>query len=257
MGADMFLHATVASVDQLTRVRIDEMYGLYAGHYQATSEIWFRRDLTEKDSVILMQDDRGMLRGFTTLKLLRDQGPDGPARFIFSGDTIVHPDYWARNNLIDTWMQHAGRIWAAESDLPLYWFLIVKGHRTYRYLPTLIRDYYPRHDAKTPEPVQKTMHHLGQATFGESYDPTTGIAHFNESRGHLVPELAEIPEKDLRRPYARYFLERNPGYRQGDELICLAELAPENLKSYPRRAFMRGVADVTPRAEREPAELTA
>jgi hypothetical protein len=61
--------------------------------------------------------------------------------------------------------------------------------------------------------------------------------------GQLKPDLAEVPSRLSSRPEVAFFLQRNPGYRNGDELVCLARLAPENLRSMVRSSFLAGVAD--------------
>jgi hypothetical protein len=38
----------------------------------------------------------------------------------------------------------------------------------------------------------------------------------------------------------RFFLTRNPGYREGDELVCLAELAAANMRSLAARGLREG-----------------
>jgi hypothetical protein len=76
--------------------------------------------------------------------------------------------------------------------------------------------------------------------FGDAYHK--GILHFVESRGHLRESWAAIPEKDLRHEEVRFFLERNPGYKHGDELVCLCELTEDNLKPLSQRIF-RGSHD--------------
>src|SRR3546814_15004539 len=52
----------------------------------------------------------------------------------------------------------------------------------------------------------------------------------------------EIPEKDRRRPDVLFFLQRNPGYDQGDELVCLTELSLENQNPLAARIFAAGYA---------------
>lgn len=39
-------------------------------------------------------------------------------------------------------------------------------------------------------------------------------------------------------------MQRNPGYRQGDELVCLCEVAASNLKPLAQRVFLRGMKPV-------------
>jgi hypothetical protein len=44
-------------------------------------------------------------------------------------------------------------------------------------------------------------------------------------------------------PAISYFLRRNPQHTLGDELVCLCELEPSNLRSFALKAFREGMAD--------------
>ncbi|MCK7539919.1 MAG: hypothetical protein MZV63_57940 [Marinilabiliales bacterium] len=60
-------------------------------------------------------------------------------------------------------------------DKKIYWMLISKGIRTYKYLPTFFIDFYPTVNKETPPEIQVFMHHLCKLKFKELYDPTKGI----------------------------------------------------------------------------------
>jgi hypothetical protein len=51
----------------------------------------------------------------------------------------------------------------------------------------------------------------------------------------LRPGLVEVPPGRAADPDVRFFLERNPGYVRGDELVSLTSLEPENLTPAGRR----------------------
>ena len=218
-----------------------EMYGLFADYYDSTSEASFHRDLEEKDHAILLRDRAGELKGFSTLKVLAQSFNGVIRRAIFSGDTVIHHKYWGEQALAFEWIRFAGQIKAKQPDTPLYWFLIVKGHRTYRYLPAFSRCYYPAWSNPTPPEMKAWMDRLASSRFGDHYDPATGLLRFPRSRGHLRASWAEISEEDQRRPEVRYFLERNPGYVHGHELVCLTELHENNLRPLARRLFIQGM----------------
>jgi hypothetical protein len=38
----------------------------------------------------------------------------------------------------------------------------------------------------------------------------------------------------------RFFLEKNPGYARGDELVCVAEISPGNMRGLARRMLLDG-----------------
>jgi hypothetical protein len=82
---------------------------------------------------------------------------------------------------------------------------------------------------------------LARRFFGDDYDPGSGVLLYPPSRGYLAPEWAMPPPKDAMRPEVRFFLECNPGYMRGHELVCLCELSPDNLKPLARRIFVEGM----------------
>jgi hypothetical protein len=70
---------------------------------------------------------------------LRFEAEGAPIMALFSGDTIISHHHWGEQELAHAWCYFAGQIKRQCPELPLYWFLIVKGHRTYRYLPAFTR----------------------------------------------------------------------------------------------------------------------
>ena len=234
------LTASIKRIGDLSAATRAAMYGLYDQFYAGISEELFLRDLSDKTYAIVLRDAAGVLQGFSSIKVWDDSFGGAPVRIIYSGDTIVHKDHWGQQALVAAWGRLTGAVKADAPDRPLYWFLLVKGHRTYRYLRTFYRIFYPAHNRPTPPEFQALIDQLASKKFGEFYSPQTGVVHFPESRGHLKADFAEIPDKDKNRPDVRYFLERNPGYVHGDELICLTELSHENFNSLATQIFAAG-----------------
>ncbi|MEA3412184.1 MAG: hypothetical protein U9R74_11690 [Pseudomonadota bacterium] len=234
------LQAEVCRRDELCDRTRQGMYSLYRGYYEGTDAQLFASDLNDKDQVLLLWDAERVLRGFSTLKVLEADFGNEPLRAIYSGDTIIHHRYWGEQSLAFTWIRLAGRIKAQDPETPLYWFLIVKGHRTYRYLQAFAQRYYPHWRFATPSNKKSIMDSLALERFGRFYRPDTGIVHFPKSRGHLAAEWATTEDAGTRRPEVQFFLERNPGYTCGDELVCLTELHSTNLRPLARRIFLQG-----------------
>jgi hypothetical protein len=218
------------------------MYGLYNQYYGGCDFNLFSQDLQEKDFVILLRNSSGKICGFTTLMIIefRHNGVEKIA--LFSGDTIIHRDYWGSQALSLSWCRLAGIIKAQHPDTPLYWFLIVKGYRTYRYLPLFAKIFYPTWRSRTPQDIQEMMDLLATRKFGDAYIRSKGIIQFENSHGHLNGDWADIPDRVSAHPDVQFFLEKNPGYTNGDELVCLTELTENNLRSYALRAFKEAVA---------------
>jgi hypothetical protein len=126
---------------------------------------------------------------------------------------------------------------ARYADEPLYWFLISKGYRTYRFLPVFFREFYPRYDRPTPTPAQSLLNAFARAKFGAAFDAVQGVIVANPDGCRLRPGVADLTPGRLHDPHVRFFQERNPGHAQGDELCCLAPLTPENFTAAAHRVI--------------------
>jgi hypothetical protein len=213
------------------------MWDLYRRFYSGTQHALFDSDLAAKDSLLLLRDAQHRIQGFSTIAIGVTQLHGRDIRYVFSGDTIVERACWGSQALAFSWLRYVGELKRAEPGLPLFWFLIVKGHRTFRYLPTFAREFYPHWDRGTPDFVDALMRQLAHERFGDAFDADHGLVRYPESHGHLAEDYAEANEREAAREDVSFFLRRNPGYRGGDELVCLCELSAENLRPLARRVF--------------------
>ena len=234
------LYSKIIPIDDLQPHSIHAMYGLYANYYANTNLAAFQKDLFQKNTVLQIYNEQSTLIGFTTILHYQIHYLGQPIQIMYSGDTIMADYYWGRPILAFSWLKFAGQVKAKHPTHPLYWFIIVKGHRTYRYLPVFSKLFYPNHQYETPIFEQSLIDHLATTTFGEHYKPELGIVHFPESKGHLKQCWADIPAKLLNRKDIQFFKNKNPQYHQGDELVCLCQLDEANLKPLARRLFNQG-----------------
>jgi hypothetical protein len=213
----------------LSSATVREMSDLFAEHYEVAHPATFTRDLAEKDHVVLLRDcATGALQGFSTLATYTAEVMRQRVGVVYSGDTIIRPAFWGTPTLPSVWIKHVLRL-ASTMSQPVYWLLISSGYKSYRFLPVFYHEFYPRHDQPTPPAVQGVIDALAAMRFGEQYNPHTGIVRFAGGGTPLRPGVAEVSSERQRNPHVRYFLERNPGHSQGDELLCLTRIAWENL----------------------------
>lgn len=106
--------------------------------------------------------------------------------------------------------------------------------RTYKLLPLYFQDYHPRPDAPLPPQTAAIMTALAERKYPGCYDARHGLLRFDRRKDRLRPKLAAIETHRLKDPHVRFFLDRNPGYAQGDELVCLARISRENCKRWLR-----------------------
>lgn len=235
------LHSEVGPVDSVRAELIRELYQLYEQCYDGSDPGRFEADLREKQWVILLRERASQRTvGFSTQMLIDIEVEGKPVRALFSGDTVIHPSYWGSQELVRAWCRLAGRLKARSADRPLYWFLVSKGYRTYLYLPTFFHRFYPRWDQSNSPFAGRLIHALGSAKYSGAFDPRSGLIEHLANHDRLKSEL-DATARHARNPHVEFFVRRNPNYRNGTELLCVAEISPENMRSTARRQLEIGL----------------
>jgi hypothetical protein len=217
------------------------MLGLLGDHFEGVSAAGFWRDLADKSRIVMLHDEGGALRGFSTLRYERTQHEGRPIAVIHSGDTIVDRTARPSTALFRCWIQSVLQLHGSAGSTPLYWLLIVSGYRTYRLLPVFWQAFFPVWHRPTPSPIQSFMNNLATRRYGEHYDRRLGIVRLDEPQVLREP-WRSIPPARLSDPHVAFFARRNAGYARGDELLCLTELSPRNLTPAGRRMLASGPA---------------
>jgi hypothetical protein len=221
--------------DDLTPADREAMYALLDAHFRGVTPERFAADLAEKNWALLLEED-GRLQGFSTLLIYEAALPGGgPATVVYSGDTIVERGAWSTAALPRSWIAAVRTLRELHPRGRLWWLLLTSGFRTYRFLPVFWKEFWPRPGAPPPE-VQALLDALARERFGPLYLPHEGIVRFPEPQV-LREGLDSVPEGRLADPYVTFFLKANPGWVRGDELVCLTELAEENLTAAGRRMW--------------------
>lgn len=226
------------SVAQLSDSTRQAMAALYLRYYDGSSEVLFQSDLNRKTETLLIYSG-GRLIGFTSQEVYYSNWRGQQIRVIYSGDTVVDQAHWGQQALAFSWIERAGQLKRERPDIPLYWFLIVKGHRTYRYLPAFSYNFHP-HWSQDSGDLKFLADALAVEKFGADYNPDKGVVAFAESRGHLKEAYAHPTADERSKRAVDFFMRRNPGYLRGHEMVCLCELSEQNLKPLTRRIFRRG-----------------
>lgn len=231
--------ATCKKISELSEQNYRDMKNLYLSHYDGSTALQVETDLQDKSEAILVFNQESLV-GFTTMKVYEYEWAGRNIQVVYSGDTIVDPAHWGQQALAFTWIAKMGELKRGKPELPMYWFLIVKGHRTYKYLPVFGKSFYPHWNIDRSD-LKPLADDLAQKKFGKDYNPTTGVVEFPLSKGHLKPDIALPSEEEKSKDAVRFFLQRNPNYIQGHELVCLCEITEDNMKPLTRRIFTKGL----------------
>lgn len=234
----MQLNSEIIAVDLLTDHLKSSMYKLMVEFYDQTNYVVFLHDLKDKDYCILLYTPDNELRGFTTVKQVRFTLDDTDIFGVFSGDTIIHSDNWGSLELFKSFAKLVFELGSYHQDF--YWFLISKGYRTYRMLPVFFKEFYPNYQHTTPAYEQSIINGFGMYKYPEEFDLLSGVVCYKGIKDKLKLGVADITDKQLRDKNIAYFVDKNPGYIQGNDLVCLARLHPDSLREPARRLLLGG-----------------
>ena len=99
-------------VDKDTRAA---MYELFCQQFSGVSFDVFSDDLDEKNWVLLLHSDAGVLCGFSSMHIYDVRVADEDIAVVYSGDTVVNSETWNDSALSYYWM---GAIDTCDSRIP-------------------------------------------------------------------------------------------------------------------------------------------
>lgn len=229
------MNSRLVPVTELSDREKMSMLRLLDRQFEGVTRERFEADLDGKSAAILLLDSENEIAGFSTVLVENTELAGENVTLIYSGDTVV--DLSARQSAL------LARVWIAsvrqlvgDSRRRILWLLICSGFRTYRFLPVFWREFWPRWERKTPPRAAREIDELASRLFGAAWDRDAGVVRLSAPQV-LREEAATIAEGRLRDPNVAFFLSRNPGWAEGDELVCLAEISEANLTRAGRRAW--------------------
>lgn len=234
----MALQGEVKSTSNLSREDIERMFELMELHFDGMERERFDDDLQEKETVLLLRHpETNVIQGFSTSMCIDTEVNSQPVRAIYSGDTIINREYWGEKTLGSLWLRYVLKVQQECPDRRVFWFLISMGYKTYRLMRLFFKDYWPRHSGATPNFEQDLIDHLGKSKFGHNFRKTNGVVSFGGAREKLRCGVADVDEARRKDKDVAFFVHRNPGWIDGDELVCVAEIHPDNLRPRMWRIF--------------------
>ena len=227
-------------VTEISEDELKRMFTVMSANYDYITIEAFKKDLSNKDYAGILLDDNLNIQGFTTFAINPKNYQHPEYNILFSGDTVISSDYVGSQELGKGWCKTVGSILAKFPEKKWMWYLMSKGYKTYLYLPFFFNKYYPAAKESEHENHQSIAHQCSTHFFGNEWNKKKGIVQFTNKIGQVKKEHAQKSFKKSNL-YVDYFLERNPGFVNGDELVCIAELAIDNFKRFPKLLISRTI----------------
>ena len=237
------LRVKTLDVKHLKPGLIDKMWRLYSRSYNGTTREQFERDLADKCGVFVAVDSGdNSFQGFSTYKIYDHDFESKSISVIFSGDTIIQPEYWGQTGLH---LAFARTLlwWRLRHPLrPFYWFLSVMGYRTYLVMARNFPNrYWPRYDTPTPSHIEQLISSLSRNMFGVAWDEQHRLIRAEASQCSLAENIAPITADIRAIPEINFLVNQNPAYHKGDELACVAEVTLSDLLRGTHRLIQKRV----------------
>lgn len=228
------LTGTIVAPEELTPAQNSRLFALMDTVYGGCTPEKYCNDLQSKDHVLLLSDEAGTIQGFTTIAIFDFVHGDTAVNILFSGDTVIAESARGSLALMREWWKLVCTVRFRHPERELYWLLISKGWRTYKMCPLFFKDFYPSQQKPTPPEVQIFMDTLASARFGTQYQ--NGVI-LPEKPDYLRSGVEDVPQRKTQDPDVHFFLQHNPHFHLGHELVCLCRLHPDNLTSMAARYF--------------------
>ena len=220
---------------------VNEMFSLMKKHYENMKKEKFLADLYDKDDIFLIFDGE-ILKGFSTIKKInveiKNENNEKISGF-FSGDTIIEKGFSWGIEFQKEWIKYC--LLESEKNMKngvkTYCFLISKGIKTYMYLPTYFKNFCPKVDYVESEIEKKIKNIYAKEIYGDRYSKESGIVKNDGTNDFLKENVIVLSEKQLKNKNIQFFLKKNPDYKKGDELVCLAEISFDNLTNLGKRVL--------------------
>jgi hypothetical protein len=240
MKSELTFH--LVPLDSIDLEQGKRMFQLMCENYNEVVETNFFNDLENKQWIGLIKDGNATIQGFTTF-VINPNGVGGASyHIIFSGDTVIAPEYWGSQVMMQGWCRSVGRFIGGDQSKRWYWYLLSKGHRTYMYLPLFFENYFP---SMVPTPLDNELQDVATVisakVFGYYWQQDEGVIRFDQSRGELKPNLIEATFQKKGSSIVQFFLQKNPNFYKGEELVCTALIHPDKMLRSARTLVLEGM----------------
>jgi hypothetical protein len=211
---NMPLDAAIVGLSCVSLREKEKMLALHRRYFCHVVRKTFLKDMAEKDWVIILRAGRKIV-GFSTIQLIHLVVGRRPCVLLFSGDTIVDQAHWQGTAMAGSFGHFMLRMMDLHGEKNLYWFLISKGYRAYRFLPVFFNRFYPVYDRPTPPRYARLLKAVAKHRFGADYDAKAGIVRMARKKDWLRPFMRNVSGARPTDPHVAFFLDRNPDYRLG------------------------------------------
>ncbi|MEE2961843.1 MAG: hypothetical protein VYA34_13995 [Myxococcota bacterium] len=194
--------------------------------------------IKERERVALYWDEDDTIVGLIAIDLREETFNGRKVVSIYTGNTWLHDKCRGMNLVPKLALRcyvEALLRWPFHHH---YWFF---GSNSYRSYLTMTRNFalcYPQRETQAPKWETAYIQYLAEAFYGAKINPETFV--YETSGGRSFKEYAGgVPDSLNGDLDIEYFLKINPGFSEGDKVMCLGPLTMGNWRKIGIRSLKR------------------
>ncbi len=222
----------MGNLDDSARARLsDELFGLYERIFVGAERERFERKVTNPPArwtrIQVIRNAAGEAVGYCAVHLYDVELQDG-VHTVFRGEAGILRQYRGGGATFGFGFREAIRYKLAHPFENVWFFCVLVHPSSFHVLSGRFHEIYPSHRRATPPRIRAFMRDLADA-FGDRQlgpdDPDIRVG------GSITRDGEDETTfwRTSRKPDVRFFLQANPGYRQGHSLPTLVPLTLGNL----------------------------
>ena len=213
----------------------EEMWALYSKYYNYTRHSFFERIL--KNNHYALYIHQGRIVGFTGLRIQKIKQGLTRNLMIYFGQTVMESGYRGKSVFPFTGAKLLKKYASYLLFGRVYFWCDALTYKPYLIFAKTLNNFYPSHKEVMSPKIINLRNHLGRMHYGEAFCTESGIVHKTQK---LVndPSVSIKPE-DLYDPDIHYYLQCNPGYKEGHGLLTMAPVSFVNLLLIIERAIRK------------------
>ena len=191
------LFARVVAPAELDEALRREMLALMRVCYEGISPERFAADMASKQLVILLfVKGTRRLVGFSTLKVAEERLDGRTVDLAYSGDTVIHPEFWGTKTLQSAFARCMIRLKLRHPFRPCLWLLLSGGYKTYLMMVNYLPCSFPNRRYAPHASRRQFLESIAREWFGDHYDRSRGVVRLGADHYRVRAGIAPIPHGD-------------------------------------------------------------
>jgi hypothetical protein len=243
-SAKMRLQVYICKTELLDEVSVNELYSFLIKMLNTEVTIkHFHHSvlLSYKYAIMAREKKDGSLRGVTLLGVDRKELNGVKFTLIRLGLSFFENYYRGGPLLYYVFAYHIMKEMILHPLTPLFVIGKAFSYKSYLILCKTISRAYPKYNTETTDFARSLLNNYGMSVKfpGEEYDPETFV--LKREKTAIKKGVAVLQPDDLKDPHIKFFVDRNPGWVKGHQLLSTGEIRWIDFFNVLRRSVGRAI----------------